>query len=116
MHGSAVKRTRETTALAMLASIGGAIGLLAGLLLLSSALGIGGWGLVVALVVLVVALAELAFAYSAWTRTPWALKPGPRAAGFAAAIALILLGVAIVLTMPVRSTFAPAGSPITDAQ
>lgn len=116
MRDSAVKRPREASALAILAAIGGAMGILAGLVLLGAALGSGGWGLVVALVVLVVALAELAFAYSAWTQTPWALKSVPRAAGFAGAIALIVLGGALVLSMPVRSTLELGGSPITEAQ
>ncbi len=123
MQGDARPRTRGTTALAIFAAIGGVIGLLAGLWLLGSALGNGSWPLatlLVALVVLVVSVAELAFAYSAWTQTGWALKPGPRAVGFALAIALNLLGVlfllAVLLFTAQRSTFEPTGSPITRSQ
>lgn len=123
MQGDAMSRTRGTTALAIFAAIGGVIGLLAGLWLVGVALGNGSWPLVtllVALVVLVVSVAELAFAYSAWTQTGWALKPGPRAVGFALAIALNLLGVlfllAVLLLTPQRSTFEPTRSPITRAQ
>jgi hypothetical protein len=74
LHGGAMRRPRGITVLAILAAIGGVLGLLAALAL---TLGIGRWDLLGALVVLVVSVAELAFAYSAWTQTPWALKPGP---------------------------------------
>lgn len=116
MQESEAKRTRQMTGLAILAAIGGAVGLLPGTWLVGGSFGSGGWVLLVGLVVLLVSLGELACAYSAWTQAPWALKPGPRAAGFAVAIALTLLGVAIALTMPVRTTFVPADSPITEAR
>jgi hypothetical protein len=115
MQESAQGRTRQGTALAALATIGGVIGLLAGLWLVGGTLANGGWGLLLAVFVLAFSLAELAFAYGAWTQSPSALQPGLRVAAFAVAIALIVLGVAVSLTIPVTTTMEPTGSPIVEA-
>jgi hypothetical protein len=112
MDGSTMRRPREGLALAILAALGGVIGLLAGVYLLFGALANGGWPLVVGVVVLVVSVAELAFAYGTASRSTWAREPGPQAVGFALAIALLLLGFFIVLTIPVRVTEVPIGGPV----
>jgi len=97
-------RSRGITALAIVAATGGVLGILAGMWLPTAKIGSGGRGLVVGLVVLVLSVIEFAFAYGAWTLTPWALKPGPRAIGFAVAIALILVGLFVSYSIPVPPT------------
>ena len=116
MQESAAGRTRGGRAVAALVMMGGLVGLLAGLWLLGGTLAGGGWGLLVAAVILVLSLAELAFAYGAWTRSAWAIEPAPRAAGFAVAVGLVVVGVAVALTIPVRTTSQPSGSPIEESQ
>jgi hypothetical protein len=101
-------RSRGINSLAILAAISGVVGLAAGLLLLAVTLPSGGWGPPIALVVLVLSLAELALSYGVWTQAQWALRPELRAIGFAVAIALILGGVLIVFTFPVNSSATPA--------
>jgi uncharacterized membrane protein len=107
MQGETAPRPSGITRLAILAAIGGIVGLGAGLLLLAATLADGGWGTPIALIVLVLSVVELAFAYGAWTQAPWAMGAGPRAAGFAVAIALIVVGVLIVFLTPVSRSATP---------
>lgn len=107
MQGDTVPRRGGINSLAILAAIGGVVGLGAGLLLLAATLGDGGWSAAIALVVLVLSVAELAFAYGTWTQAEWALKPERRAVGFAVAIALIVVGVLIVFLTPVSQSATP---------
>jgi uncharacterized membrane protein len=107
VQGDAAPRSGGINSLAILAAISGVVGLGAGLLLLAATLGEEGWGPPVALVVLVVSVAELAFAYGAWTHAAWAVKPERRAAAFAVAIALIVVGVLTVFLTPVSPSVTP---------
>lgn len=102
------RRPSGNIALAVLTTIGGVLGLLAGLYMLLITMASGGVGLVIALVTVVVSVAELAFAYGTWTLAGWALRPGARAVGFAVAIAIIILAAYVGLTIPVSSTVRPA--------
>jgi hypothetical protein len=104
MQGDTAPRPSGITQLAILAAIGGILGLLAGLLLLAATLGDVGWGTPAALLILVFSVAELAFAYGAWTQAAWAMGSGPRAAGFAVAIALIVVAVGVAFLTPVTTT------------
>jgi hypothetical protein len=108
MQGDTVPRSGAINSLAILAAISGVVGLGAGLLLLAVTLGEGGWGPPVALLVLVLSVAELALSYGAWTQAQWALKAELRAVGFAVAIALILVGVGVVFLLPVSKSATPA--------
>jgi hypothetical protein len=107
MQGDAAPRSGGINTLAILSAIGGVVGLGAGLLLLAATLGDGGWGPPIALVVLVVSVVELAFAYGTWTQAAWAMGSGPRAAGFAVAIVLIAVGALIVFLTPVTRSVTP---------
>jgi hypothetical protein len=74
-------RPTGVTILAVLAAIGGIFALLAGLALLGfgsffAATGLGGLAFVFGLLILAVAVAELVFAYGAWTLKPWAWQLG----------------------------------------
>ena len=107
MQGDTAPRPSGITQLAILAAIAGVLGLLAGFLLLAATLGDAGWGTPAALGILVVSVAELAFAYGAWTQSAWAMGSGPRAAGFAVAIALIVVAVGVVFLTPVSRSVTP---------
>jgi hypothetical protein len=102
-----MQRPRAVTVLAIVAGIGGVLGVLSGMWLLTVTPGGGKWGLPVTLAVLVLSAAELAFAYSFWTQTFWALRPVVRAIGFVVAIALILLG--IYVSFSIRTGVAAGG-------
>ena len=106
--------TRPTgvTILAVLALIGGVFGLIAGLGLLmggallggmvggSSGVALGGMAFIFGIVGLGIAVAELAFAYGAWTLKPWAW-----ALGIIAAVAnLLFIAVNAVLSGDLVST------------
>ena len=107
MQGDTAPRPSRTNGLAILAASGGIVGLLAGLLLLAATLAGGGLGPPMAVVVLVFSVVELAFAYGTWTQAAWAVTPERRAAGFALAIALIVVGVLIVFLTPVSRSVTP---------
>ena len=85
MSGSAATRPTGITILAVLSAIGGVLGLLAGVALL----GIGGLaagatgnaaffglGAFAGIVTVAISIAQLAFAYGAWTLQPWAWSLG----------------------------------------
>lgn len=108
MQGNTAPRTSGINGLAILAAISGVVGLGAGLLLLAVTLADGGWGPPVALVILVIGVAELALAYGGWTQAQWALRPELRALGFAVAIALLFVGVGIAFLLPVGKSVNPA--------
>ena len=107
MQRDTVPRPSGITQLAIMAAIAGVLGLLAGFLLLAATLGDVGWATPAALVILVFSVAELAFAYGAWTQAAWAMGSGPRAAGFAVAIALIVVAVGVFFLTPVSSSVTP---------
>ena len=108
MQGDTAPRSSGTIQLAILAAIGGIVGLLSGLLLLAATLAGGGWGPPIAVVVLVFSVVELAFAYGTWPGAAWAVTPERRSAGFAVAIALIVVGVAIFFLTPVSRSVTAA--------
>ena len=108
MQGETAPRPSGIAQLAILAAVGGIVGLGAGLLLLAATLADGGWGPPIAVVVLVFSVVELAFAYGTWTQAMWAVTSERRAAGFAVAIALIVVGVLIVFLTPVSTSVSPA--------
>ena len=95
---SQATRPTGVTILAVLALIGGIFGLLAGVTLLfggallggmvggSQGVALGSMALIFGILGLAIAIAELAFAYGAWTLKPWAW-----ALGIIAAIANLLL-------------------------
>jgi len=75
--------TRPTgvTILAVLAAIGGIFGILGGLALLGlgglfAAAGLGGFAFIFGLLLLAIGVADLAFAYGAWTLKPWGWRLG----------------------------------------
>lgn len=70
MQQSQTQRPLGITILAILAAVGGVLGLLAALTLLGFGLGIYG------LVILLLSVAYLAFAFGAWTLKPWAWTLG----------------------------------------
>lgn len=85
MSGPATARPTGITILAVLAAIGGVLGLLAGVALL----GLGGiaagatgnaaffgLGAFAGIVTVAISIAQLAFAYGAWTLQPWAWSLG----------------------------------------
>jgi hypothetical protein len=99
------------TILAVLALIGGVFGLIAGLGLMmggallggmmggSSGVALGGMAFIFGILGLGIAIAELAFAYGAWTLKPWAW-----ALGIIAAIAnLLLIVVSAVISGDIMS-------------
>jgi hypothetical protein len=70
-------RPTGITILAVLAAIGGALGLLAGFVLLfAGAVLFGGLGALLGIAVLAYAALFIAFAYGAWTLRPWAWPLG----------------------------------------
>lgn len=95
MQGTA-QRPMGITIIAVLAVIGGAINAFNGIQLIG--LGIGSFIGILALLVLVLGVAELAFGYGAWTLQPWAWQLGVGVAG-----GLILLNILFII----------AGAPIT---
>ena len=98
MPGGMATRPTGVTILAVLAAIFGILGLLAGLGLtlgggfLAAYTGAGALVTVFGLVVLVLAIAELALAYGFWTAKPWAWQWG---------IALQVIGIVVnILEVP----------------
>lgn len=80
MQGGMARPT-GVTILAVLAAIGGVFAILGGLALLGlgglfAATGLGGLAFVFGLLLLAVGVAELAFAYGAWTLQPWGWSLG----------------------------------------
>ena len=80
MQGGMARPT-GVTILAVLAAIGGVFGILGGVALLGlgglfAAAGLGGFAFIFGLVLLVVGIAYLAFAYGAWTLKPWGWQLG----------------------------------------
>ena len=80
MQGGMARPT-GVTILAVLAAIGGVFGILGGVALLGlgglfAAAGLGGFAFIFGLVLLVVGIADLAFAYGAWTLKPWGWQLG----------------------------------------
>jgi hypothetical protein len=73
MQGAA-QRPMGITILAVLAIIGGIFGIIGSLGLLS--LGLGSFLGIVAILLLIIYIAELAFGYGAWTLQPWAWTLG----------------------------------------
>lgn len=102
-------RPTGVTILAVLSAIGGVFGLLAGLALIgggaflgsAGAVGVGGLFTIFGILVLVVAVASLAFAYGAWMLLPWAWTLG---------IASQVLGVIITLAEIVTGYASLTGS------
>jgi len=98
-----MQRPTGVTILAVLAAIGGIFGILGGLTLLGfgsffAAVGLGGFAFVFGLLALVIGVAELAFAYGAWTLKPWGWQLGivASAAYVAVLIVEVVLGYAAV--------------------
>ncbi len=104
MQGGMRQRPTGITILAVLAAIGGIFGLLGGLALLglgglAASLGgaaVGGLAFVFGLLLLVVGVAELAFAYGAWTLKPWGWQLGVyiQVASIVIAVVEVVLGYA----------------------
>jgi hypothetical protein len=91
-------RPTGVTILAVLAAIGGVFGILGGLALLGigtffASAGLGGLAFVFGLIALAVGIAELAFAYGAWTLKPWGWTLGI----VLAAVSIVLYVVEVVL-------------------
>ena len=95
MQGTA-QRPMGITILAVLAIIGGALNLIGSLGLLS--LGFGSLLGIIAILILVLGVAQLAFGYGAWTLQPWAWMLGVAVEG-----AIIILNIVWII----------AGAPIT---
>jgi hypothetical protein len=104
---------RAGVALAILASWGGIVGLLATLYILTRIPGNGSLALgLFATVVLVSSVAELVFAYGVGTGSTWAVQPASRAVGSAVALALLGVGFWIALSAPVSMSDATIGQPV----
>ena len=97
-----MQRSRGSTALAIIAGTGGALGTLASSWLLTVKLGGGVLVLLAGVLVLAFSGAELAFAYGAWKQSRWARRTVLRAVGLAVAVALIALGIYVSFSIPVR--------------
>jgi hypothetical protein len=89
------------TILAVLAAIGGVLGLLASLPALSLGFSLGGLLGPLILLGLVLSIAQLAFAYGAWTLQPWAWTLG-----------VVLYGINIVLSIVTGLSLNGLGSQI----
>jgi hypothetical protein len=95
-------RSKAITVLGVVIGTGGVFGLLSGLWLPSGTLATKWWGLPVSAGIVVLSVVELAFAYGMWKLRPRTLHPALRAIGSAVAIALILLGIYVSLSIGVR--------------
>lgn len=116
MVGPVTARPGRGRALAVLAVPGGVIGLLLGLYVLLGTAGIDGLHLAIAVGALVISTAELAFGYGTAARAPWTSRPLPQALGFGGAIALLLFGILVSLTIPVRTSVSTMGSPMPSGE
>ena len=95
-------RSKGVTVLAIVIGTGGVFGLLSGLWLPTGTLATKWWGLPVSVALVLLSALEVAFAYGAWKLTPWTLQSALRVIAFAVAIALILLGIYVSLSVGVR--------------
>lgn len=111
--GSTKWRPSEGVWRAILASVGGTVGLISGLYVLTRVLGneSGALGLF-GTVVLAASVAELAFAFGAITGSTWATRPASRAVASAAALVLLGVGFWIALSAPVHVSDSTIGQPV----
>lgn len=103
MQGSSA-RPREITTLALAGTLGCVVGLLRGLGTVSGAA--GGLEMIIGLAFLVIGVAELAFAYLAWTLQPWGWQLG---AGISVAFIVVALAHVLLIGSIITTAVIPIG-------